>query len=117
MCVHSVIIDYIRLAEQASLYSLEDASEEESTDPSPEEQAMDRSYQKALWDLIDARLHDEKERAVVRGSFILDLKAQELYEYFRPTFSDVDEIYRVKQNVISRLRRDPEFWKLFGGDD
>lgn len=117
MCVHSVIIDYIRLAEQASLYSLEDASEEESADPSPEEQAMDRSYQQALWNLIDARLHDEKERAVVRGSFILDLKPQELYEHFRGVFSDVDEIYRVKQNVISRLRRDPEFRKLFGGDD
>jgi len=117
LCVHSVIVDHNRTVDHTNLYALYDASEEESADPSPEEQAMDRSHGRALWDLIDSRLHDEKERAVVRGSFTLDLKPQELYEHFRSVFSDIDEIYRVKQNVLSRLRRDPEIRKLLGGDD
>jgi hypothetical protein len=117
MCVHSVIIDYIRLAEQASLSPLEDASAEESADPSPEEQAMERSDQKALWDFVNARMNDEKEYSVVYGSFMLDLKPQELHDHFRGVFSDVDEVYRVKQNVLARLRRDPEFRKLLGAND
>lgn len=117
MCVHSVIMDYIRLTEQERFAPLEDASEEGSPDPSPEEQAMDRSDQQALWGLINSRLQDEKERAAIYGSFVLALKPQELYELFRNLFSDIDEIYRVKQNIISRLRRDPEFRKFLGGDD
>jgi hypothetical protein len=117
MCVHSVIIDYIRSTEQANLSPLEDVSEEESADPSPEEQAMERSDQKALWDFVNARMNDEKEYSVVYGSFMLDLKPQELYDHFRGVFSDVDEVYRVKQNVLARLRRDPEFRKLLGGND
>jgi len=117
MCVHSVIVDYNRTIDQSNWYPLEDASEEPSLDPEPEEQAMDRSYRQALWDLIYARLQDEKERSVIYGSFVLVLKPQELYDHFQNLFSEVDEIYRVKQNVLSRLRRDPEFRKFLGEDD
>lgn len=117
LCVHSVIVDYNRSAEQVRLYPLEEASESVSTDPAVEEQQMDRAYQRSFWDWINARLNDEKERSVIYGSFVLALKPQEIYDLFRNRFSDIDEIYRVKQNVISRLRRDPEFRKLFGEDD
>lgn len=114
MCVHSVIIDHHRLSEQLNLEALDAASRKVSTDPSPEDHALDQSSKRTLWDFITARLHSEKERTVVYGSFVLDLKPQELYDHFRGTFSDVDEVYRVKQNVLSRLRRDPEFRKLLG---
>jgi DNA-directed RNA polymerase specialized sigma24 family protein len=117
LCVHSVIMDYIRLTEQEHFADLEDASKEGSPEPSPEEQAMDRSEQQALWDLLNARLQDEKEHAVIRGSFVLALKPQEILEHFRNVFTDIDEIYRVKQNIIARLRRDPEFRKFLVGDD
>ena len=117
MCVHSVIMDYNRTVDYTALYDLDEASREESTDPSPEDQAIDHSSQQALWELIDTRLHDDQERAVIEGSFVLDLKPQEIYEHFRGVFSDVNEVYRVKQNVISRLRRDDEFRKLLGLDD
>lgn len=117
MCVHSVIVDYNRAVDYADLYPLEEASDEKSEEPSPEEQVIDRSNRRTFWELIRARLHDEKERLIVHGSFILDLKPQEIYDHFRNVFQDVDEIYRVKQNIISRLRRDPEFRKLLGVDD
>jgi DNA-directed RNA polymerase specialized sigma24 family protein len=114
LCVHSVIMDHIRLTEQEPFAPLEDASEEGAQEPTPEEQAMDRSEQQMLWDLINSRLQDEKERVAIYGSFVLALKPQELYELHRNLFSDVDEIYGVKQNMIARLRRDPEFRRLFG---
>ena len=117
MCVHSVIVDHSRAAEYGNLYDIDDAAEEESEEPSPEEQAIEHSARQALWDLLATRLHDEKERGAIHASFVLDLKPQEIFEHFRGLFSDVDEIYRIKQNVITRLRRDPEFRKLFGGND
>jgi hypothetical protein len=117
MCVHSVIVDYDRLAEQESLEPLEEASEERSPDYSPEKQVIERLDRQTLWDLIQARLQDEKERSVIYGSFVLALKPQEIYEFFPNRFGDVDEIYRVKQNIISRLRRDPEFRIFLAEDD
>jgi len=114
LCVHSVIMDYSRLIEEDRFTDLEDVSDEGSPEPSPEQQAMDRSEVQALWGLLDSRLQDEKERAVIQGSFVLALKPQELFDHYSKLFTDIDEIYRVKQNVIARLRRDPEFRKFLG---
>ena len=117
MCVHSIITDYNRAADYADVLTLDDVEEEESAELSPEEQALEHSNRQTFWELTKSRLHDEKERVVVHCSFVLDLKPQEILEHFQTMFSDVDEIYRVKQNVISRLRRDVEFRKLLGMDD
>ena len=118
LCVHSVIVDFTRSMDYANLSAWEETSEEEkSRDPSPEEQAIHHSEGRTLWELLAERLHDRKERLVIHGSFVLDLKPQELLDHFRGEFSDIDEIYRIKQNVITRLRRDSEFRKLLGMDD
>lgn len=117
MCVHSVITDYNRAADYGDFFALNEVTEEVSRDPSPEEQAMDISNRQTLWEFTRIRLHDEKERVVIHGSFVLDLKPQEILDHFQSLFSGVDEIYRVKQNIISRLRRDAEFRKLLGVDD
>ena len=117
MCVHSVIVDHNRLADKVNLYPLEDVENEASTDPTLENQSMEHAYRQKFWDLISGRLNDEKERLVMEGLFILALKPRELYERSRHKFSDVDEIYRVKQNILARLGRDPEFGKLIGQDD
>jgi hypothetical protein len=116
LCVHSVITDYNRAADYADISALDEAEDEQAPEMSPEEQALDQSNRQAFWNMTRARLHDEKERVVIHGSFVLDLKPQEIYEYFQNVFSDVDEIYRVKQNIISRLRRDSEYRKLLGLD-
>lgn len=117
MCVHSVIMDYTRTVDYTSLYNWDEATDEKDEDPSPEEQAIDHSDRQRLWQFIRDRLHDEKERLIVHGSFVLDLKPQEIYDHFPATFEDVDEVYRIKQNVIARLRRDAELRKLLGWDD
>ena len=80
--------------------------------PAPEEELLDVESRKTFWEWIDACLHDEKERLVVYGSFNLDLKPQEIFIKFQDMFSDVDEVYTIKQNVIARLRRDPDFRKF-----
>lgn len=118
LCVHSIIVDFTRSIDYANLSAWEETSEAESSaDPSPEEQAIDQSERRTLWDLLEARLHDRKERLVIHGSFVLDLKPHEILDQFPGEFSDIDEIYRVKQNVISRLRRDSELRNLLGLDD
>ncbi len=116
MCVHSVLVDFMRSHERASF--LEDELQEQPVpDPDeknqPENQALERSQGEALWSWLEGKLKDEKERCIVYGSFILDLKPGELQAYYRDVFSDVKEIYKVKDNLLSRLKRDEELRQFF----
>lgn len=119
MCVHSVIIDHSRSAEHSTwdIQSEESAAETIDNGPAIENRVLDQIYQHQLWEWINSRLNDEKERLVLYGSFALALKPRELCSQFRTMFSDVDEVYRIKQNILARLRRDPEFKRLFDEPD
>ena len=119
MCVHSAIVDYVRQAD----YTTEEFSAEESPlsgkdpDADTETQALRQVNNEEIWRLVGERLNDEQERRVVYGCFVLDLKPKELYVRSRQLFVDVNEVYRVKQNVLARLRRDAGLRKLLGLDD
>ena len=117
MCVHSVIVDFTRSGEQTRQSSLEEVPEVAVTAAAPEEEVLDRSYSQSLWEWLNAWLVDEKERKVIHGLFVLDLKPRELYQHNRSLFRSVTEIYQIRQNVVARLRRDAEFRKLLSDDD
>ena len=116
MCVHSVILDHVRVAEQSSLGIRDEllAAEGKARNPGVETRALDQVHRQGFWREINARLRNEKERQVVYGSFVLALKPRELYAQFQETFRDVNEVYRVKENVLARLRRDAELEELVG---
>ncbi len=103
MCVHSVIVDYVRAADRAEQEV--DVDSPEPAGPDLQDQVLERIQLDEFWRWLNAHLHDEKERIVVHGSFVLNLKPRELYSQYSRLFSDVAEIYRVKQNVLARLRR------------
>ncbi|MEP6894110.1 MAG: hypothetical protein ABI986_00755 [Chloroflexota bacterium] len=119
MCVESVIIDQNRKIEPPTQYPVDNDSPIWGKDPglTPEEKMLDDEKRRYFRDWINSRLHDDKERLVVYGSFDLDLKPQELCDKFPNIFRDVDEVYTIKQNIINRLRRDPDFRKFLGKDD
>jgi DNA-directed RNA polymerase specialized sigma24 family protein len=117
-CVHSVVLDQVRVAEQAEVGAEADIAsvEGEAEDTTPEDQALARVQGQELWDQITTRLRSDKERRVMYGSFVLALKPREIYAEGKDTFRDVREVYRVKENVLARLRRDAELKKLLGAD-
>jgi len=119
MCVHSVITDYNRKADQANLQvSFEEIQIDiKSSDPAPESTVLYKLDKHTLWTQLIDRLNDEKERLVMQGVFVLALKPRELCDYYEGTFENVEEVYRIKQNIFARLRRDSEFRELFGMDD
>ncbi|RME44390.1 MAG: sigma-70 family RNA polymerase sigma factor [Chloroflexi bacterium] len=118
MCVHSAIVDEVRSAERLAVDVDVDvsAATNRAGSPSVEDQALTQAQREELWQFVNERLNDEKERLVVYGSFALALKPRQLYAELGHAFSDVSEIYRIKQNVLARLRRDPELKKLLGED-
>ena len=116
MCVHSVILDQARVAERSGVDIPDEllVAEGATANPTVETQAIDRVHRQEFWRQLGTRLHDEKERKVVYGSFALALKPRELYTQFPDTFRDVNEVYRIKENVLDRLRRDSELKELLG---
>jgi hypothetical protein len=118
MCVHSAVLDYVRTAEQAAVSAQKDV--EAAADPAAatqEDELLSSAHREEFWREIGKRLHDEKERCVVYGSFVLALKPRELYARFPGTFRDVQEVYGIKENVLTRLGRDAELRRLLGPDD
>ena len=92
-------------------------SDIKDTGPEPEQEVFDSIDNQSFWVWINEKLNDEKERLVVHGIFVLALKPRELCNHFGSVFTEVEEVYRIKQNVMARLRRDAEFRKFFGEDD
>jgi hypothetical protein len=111
-CVHTAIFNYCRKPRPLTT-APPDESEPEAG-PSPSEWVDDQLEREALWGWVNARLRNEKERCVVEYYFGLDFKPREIYVRFPDLFRDVQEIHQVKQNLLERLRRDPEFSNLPG---
>ena len=112
MCVHSVLVDFMRRKEQvmlsAQVSSEETAVPTSSAGPSLEAQIISRERRQELWEWLKGQFKNEKEEQLIYAMFSLGLKPREIAERFPHTFRDVREVYRVKENVMARLRRAPK---------
>ena len=61
-----------------------------------------------LYQLLVAKLKNEEERVVFELSYAYDLPPREIQTLHPDLFPTVHQIYRVKENLLKRLRRDPE---------
>ncbi len=110
LCAHSVLLDAVRaLGPQPAVPLTEQAVAGGAAGWVVDAEALAASEAAAqeLWGAIDAELHDEAERLVARLCLVLDLKPREVYERHPDRFADVADVYRVKRNLLERLRRSP----------
>jgi hypothetical protein len=61
-----------------------------------------------LWQTILRELQDEAEQVVAYLSFARDLKPAEIFGRHQNLYESVADVYRIKRNVVERLRRSPE---------
>lgn len=110
MCVHSVIVDRLRFMEakvQAEAWD-ELRSHPNTHSDSVEDRALAGAQKEALWRFIQEQLRDDTEEIVIYSSFILALKPSQIITEYPNKFTSVEQVYRAKQNVLNRLRRNPE---------
>jgi DNA-directed RNA polymerase specialized sigma24 family protein len=113
MCVHSTLVDYSRSSEQTVLIDEEALARTPDAGTSNVERRVARQVEReALWRWLNERLNNDKERRVIYGTFVLAMKPRELYAEFQQEFDSVNEVYRVKENVMARLRRDDDLKKM-----
>jgi DNA-directed RNA polymerase specialized sigma24 family protein len=110
LCVHSTILDHAQAAERHALLAATDTEQEipVTSDAVVEEEVLSQMGQQAFWQEVQSRLHGEHEVRVVYDSFVLGLKPRQILERAPNLFSDVKEVYQVKENVLSRFKRDAD---------
>jgi DNA-directed RNA polymerase specialized sigma24 family protein len=115
-CVWAVIVDFVRLKEfKLVVIAAEDIPHQlETEEPELEEKVSDKLNLQAILDLIDGEIKDERENCVFYGSFIKGLKPGEIIDHCKGLFEDVKEVYRVKENLLARLRRNDDLKKFLG---
>ena len=102
MCVHSAITDYLR-TRGAETVALDEAYQ--GATPPEDHEALRQSE---LWQLIEAQLRDDRERVAFFGRFVTDMRPAEIAAQHPGLFQGVKEVYSVLQNLLKRLRRDPD---------
>jgi len=113
MCVHSVVADEVR-ARQARQYeeALEMMEHEPATDD-PADSVISNLSAQGLWQVIQEELNGEDERVLIYLAYIHGMKPSEISSQNRRLFPTVDDVYRIKRNVLERLRRNRRLQTMF----
>ncbi len=119
MCAATAVLDELRSQRATAHDSLDqlfstghgaerEASSVELSDPGgadAEASAVERLAGQELWGAIAAEVPDEAERTVLYCSFALGMKPAEIAGKRPDLFAGVPDVYRIKRNVLERLRR------------
>jgi hypothetical protein len=66
-----------------------------------------------LWQVILEELNGEDERVLIYLAYVQGMKPSEISSRQRQFFPTVDDVYRIKRNVLERLRRNRRLQALF----
>ena len=106
LCVHSVLMDEVR-ARRAASSSFDDLPEAAAS-TNAEGEVLGQLAGAQLWAAISRELQNDAETHVVYLTFAHDLKPSDIAAQHPSLFASVADVYRVKRNVMERLRHSPE---------
>lgn len=108
LCARSAIDDAARRArhERTAPATLDQLDRRGLVATGPEA-VSERLSGEDLWLAICAEVDGAAEARIARLSFLQGLKPREIYELDPEGFFSVAEIYRIKRNLLERLRRNP----------
>ena len=104
MCVGSAIVDHYRKEERSRL-GIEKLKEQVATEETYQEMNLAEGE---LWHFITKLMKNKNECVVLYASFMLGLKPKEILVEYSEKFGNINEIYQIKENILSRLRRSQE---------
>jgi hypothetical protein len=105
MCVHSVVADEVRSRKAQQFEETLETVAQEPAGDDPAEDVVANIAAQNLWQIIEEELHGEDERIVIYHAYVQGMKPSEICSHNRQLFPTVDDVYRVKRNVLERLRR------------
>ncbi len=80
--------------------------------PSAEEVILEDCQTEQIWARVREQCHNEQEIVIVRAMFVAGLKPSQVQTEHAELFPAVQDVYRIKRNLLDRLRRDDKLNKL-----
>jgi len=74
---------------------------------------LDKIARAELWHLLDSLLHTEKEQLLAELYFVQGLKPRGIFAQYGEHFESIQDVYRVKQNLLERLSRNAELQQVY----
>ena len=112
LCLGSVLLDEARARHRRRDVSLDDASVDTCVGADPSARVIGRLAARELWQAIDRELVDGNERLVARLSFVAGLSPRQILVRNPDRFPDIVDVYRIKRNMVDRLRRSAAIQRL-----
>lgn len=108
LCVVSEVNDHARAQRDTETLSLEQINiAGYSAEDDVEQMALEDAERSELWSVIRSSANDDTELMVLYASYVLGIKPRQLVERYPERFDSVQRVYRIKENVLARLKRDP----------
>ena len=104
LCTNSVVSD-ARRAQQNQTEDPLDAIQHEPAIHDPTETIIEQFALDAFWQKIQALVDNDIEYLLLVLTYQQEMKPQEILVRYPHLFSSLEDIYRLKRNVIQRLRR------------
>jgi hypothetical protein len=112
MCAHSVVSDEVRMRQARQFEETLDSIDEPAIDD-PADDVVSALSAQGLWQIIQDELHNEDERILLYLAYVQGLKPGEICSQHRHLFPNVEDVYRIKRNVLERLRRSRRLQTLY----
>ncbi len=113
MCVHSVVADEVRARQSRQYEETLESIEHEPASDDPADDVVSNISAQDLWKIIQEELNSEDERVLIYLAYVQGMKPGEISSMHRRFFPSVDDVYRIKRNVLERLRRNRRLLALF----
>ncbi len=118
MCTGSSIVDHLRQEER--YHQAQDPQDLDILDQArmsdTERSVLEQMGRELFRRCVEERLHGQAERTVFHAMFVLGMKPREVQDQYPELFPTVTDVYRVKQNMVARLRRDKGLRNCLGED-
>jgi hypothetical protein len=112
LCLGSVLLDAARVRRRQAYVSIDEMPPDAPVIDDPSAAIVGQIAGRELWQAVERELRDESERIVAQLSFVAGLSPREIRARHPDRFAEVDEVYRLKRNVIDRLRRSQPIQQL-----
>lgn len=113
MCVHSVVADEVRVRQSRQYEDTLDSIEQEPASDDPADDVVSHLSAQDLWRIILEEVPADDERILIYAAYVHGMKPSEISSQHPHIFATVDEVYRIKRNVLERLRRNRRLQALF----
>src|SRR5204863_1361942 len=113
ICVHSVVADEVRSRQSHQYEEALELIEHESASDDPADDVVSNISAQGLWQVIQEELNGEDERMLIYLAYVQGMKPGEISSQHSRIFPTVEDVYRIKRNVLERLRRNRRLQTLF----